>query len=158
MKFFVFLMFLLSFYCKMAKTAFAIATIQEVKYFASLRASETNVRSGPGHQYPVKFAFQNKNIPVLVVSEYDNWLEIQDYQNEKGWVSQSLITKKRHLMVINATQNVAMYKKNNHNSKILFMLENFVIGEYQKCQETMCLISINNKEGWVKKENLYGFD
>jgi len=140
------------------KTALATATIQEVKYFASLRGNETNVRSGPGHHYPIKFTFQNKNIPVLVVSEYDNWLEIQDYENEKGWVSQSLVTKKRHLMVINATQNVAMYKKNNINSKILFFLENFVIGEHKKCQETMCLISINNEEGWVKKENLYGFD
>ena len=155
MKFFVFLMLFFNFYNKIA---FANATIQEVKYFASLRASETNVRSGPGHEYPIKFTFQNKNIPVLVVSEYDNWLEIQDYQNEKGWVSQSLITKKRYLMVVNATQNIAMYKKHNPNSKILFMLENFVIGEYQKCHETMCLINVNNREGWVKKENLYGFD
>jgi SH3-like domain-containing protein len=155
MKFIIsFLIFSLSF----LTTVFAMPTIQEVKYFASLRSNETNVRSGPGHHYPIKFTFQNKNIPVLVVSEYDNWLEIQDYENEKGWVSQSLVTKKKHLMVVNVNQNIAMHKKNNINSKILFFLENFVIGEYKKCQETMCLISIDNKEGWVKKENLYGSD
>jgi SH3-like domain-containing protein len=135
----------------------APAKIQEVHYFASLRANETNVRSGPGHDYPIKFTFQDRDIPVLVVSEYDNWLEIEDYQQQKGWVSQSLVTKKQHLMVVNANSPIAMYKKDNINSRIIFFLQNFVIGEYKKCNQDMCLITINNKNGWVAKTNLYGW-
>ena len=73
--------------------------IQEVNYFSSLRAAETNVRSGPGQNYPIKFTFKLRGLPVRVISEYDNWNEIEDFEGQSGWVTQSLLTKKRTLLV-----------------------------------------------------------
>jgi len=137
---------------------FAAQQIQEVNYFASLRSNETNVRAGPGQNYPIKFTFKLREIPVRVISEYDNWLEIEDYEGQTGWVSQSLITKKRTLMVRTAKSFINMHGKNSDKSRIIFRLENNVVGDYIKCLEDWCGIKINNKKGWVQKSELFGAD
>ena len=154
MKKFLSIFFAIIFFCL---PSFASRTITEVNYFASLR-NETNVRSGPGQNYPIKFTFKLRGLPVRVISEYDNWNEIEDYEGQTGWVTQSLLTKKRTLMVRTTKSFVNMHSKNNEKSRIIFRLENNVIGDYLKCAEDWCGIKINNKTGWVQKGDLYGVD
>jgi SH3-like domain-containing protein len=134
----------------------AVQKIQETNYYSSLRASETNVRAGPGQNYPIKFTYKIKSIPVRVINEYDNWNEIEDYEKQTGWVNQSLLTKKRMLMVRTTKESVNMYNKSKEKSRILFRLKNNVIGEYIKCVDDWCAMKINNKKGWVKRAELYG--
>ena len=154
MKKFLSIFFAIIFFCL---PSFASRTITEVNYFASLR-NETNVRSGPGQNYPIKFTLKLRGLPVRVISEYDNWNEIEDYEGQTGWVTQSLLTKKRTLMVRTTKSFVNMHSKNNEKSRIIFRLENNVIGDYLKCAEDWCGIKINNKKGWVQKGDLYGVD
>jgi len=142
-----------SFFCN---SAFAAKQIQEVNYFASLRSNETNVRAGPGQNYPIKFSFKLRGIPVRVISEYDNWNEIEDYEGQSGWTMQSLVTKKRTVMVRTTKSFVNMHGKNNEKSRIIFHLENGVIGDYSKCIEDWCGIKVNGKKGWVQKVDLFG--
>ena len=136
----------------------ATQQIQEVNYFASLRSNETNIRSGPGANYPIKFTFKLRNLPVRIVSEYDNWCEIEDYEGSRGWVAQNLITKKRHLMTFSKKNIIDIHTKKNETSKVIFHLENYVIGEYLKCEETWCAMKINDEKGWVLSSDLYGVD
>jgi len=136
----------------------ATQQIQEVNYFASLRSNETNIRSGPGSNYPIKFTFKLRNLPVRIVSEYDNWCEIEDYEGSRGWVAQNLITKKRHLMTYSKKNIIDLRAKKNENSKVIFHLENYVIGEYLKCEGTWCALKINDEKGWVLSSDLYGVD
>ena len=136
----------------------ASRAITEVNYFASLRAAETNVRAGPGQNYPIKFTFKLRGLPVRVINEYDNWNEIEDYDGQTGWVTQSLLTKKRTLMVRTAKTFINMHSKNNEKSRIIFRLENNVIGDYLKCLDDWCGIKVNNKKGWVPKGELFGAD
>ena len=138
--------------------ASATQKIREVNYFSSLRSSETNVRAGPGQNYPVKPPHKLRGIPVRVISEYDNWNEIEDYEKQTGWVSQSLLTKKRTLMVYTSKDFVKMHIKNSEKSRVIFHLENQVIGDYLKCLEEWCGLKINGKKGWVQKVDLFGAD
>jgi SH3-like domain-containing protein len=130
--------------------------VEEVNYFASLRASETNVRAGPGSNYPIKFTYKLKGIPVRVISEYDNWSEIKDYEGQTGWVTQTLLTKKRTVMVRISKSFVDMHSKDTEKSRVIYHLENNVIGDYIKCDDGWCGVKIENKKGWVKKSNLWG--
>jgi SH3-like domain-containing protein len=155
---FLFFVFSLSIFFLFSQLAFSAQKIQEVNYFASLRAEETNVRSGPGQNYPIKFTFKLRGIPVRVISEYDNWNEIHDYEGQSGWVTQSLLTKKRTLMVKTSKSFINMHSKNNEKSRIIFRLENNVIGDYLKCVEDWCGIKITGKKGWVKDVDLFGGD
>ncbi len=139
-------------------SGFAAQKIQEVNYFASLRAAETNIRSGPGQNYPVKFTFKLKSLPVRVISEYDNWNEIEDFEGQTGWVTQSLLTKKRTLMIRTTKSFVNIYSKNSESSRVLLHLENSVIGDYLKCLGDWCGMKVGNKKGWVQKIDLFGAD
>lgn len=130
--------------------------IEEVNYLASLRAAETNVRSGPGQNYPVKFTFKMRAIPVRVVSEYDNWNEIEDFEGQSGWVTQSLLTKKRTLLVRITKQFTKMYAKPSEKSRTLLQLENNVVGDFLKCEGAWCAMKVEGKKGWVKKSDLFG--
>lgn len=142
-----------------SSSAFAAQKIQETNYYASFRANETNVRAGPGQNYPVKFTYKIKGVPVRVISEYDNWNEIEDYEKQTGWVSQSLLTKKRTAMVLIDRDFINMYSKPNAKSRVLFHLENFVIGDFLGCKEEgWCNIKIQGKKGWVKEDDIYGTD
>lgn len=139
-------------------SAFSAKQIEEVNYFSSLRSSETNVRSGPGQNYPIKYTFKLKGIPIRVVSEYDNWNEIEDYEGQKGWVTQTLITKRRTVMVFSKKKSVDMYTKNNEKSRTIFHIENFVIGDYISCIKEWCNVKFNDKKGWIKRSELYGVE
>ena len=141
------------------QTAFAAPKqIQEVNYFASLRANETNVRSGPGQNYPIKFTFKMRGIPVRVISEYDNWNEIEDFEGQSGWVTQSLLTKKRTLLVRITKSFSNMHSKPSEKSRVIYRLENNVVGDYLKCVDDWCGIKVENKKGWVQKADIFGDD
>jgi SH3-like domain-containing protein len=151
-------LFIFAFIFLFGAKSYAVEKIIEQNYFASLRSGETNIRSGPGQNYPIKFTFKIKAIPVKVISEYDNWNEVRDYQGQTGWVSQNLLTKKRTLMVRISEASINMYNKSSVKSKIIFKLENNVIGDYLGCADNWCEIKINGKKGWVEKSNLWGAD
>ena len=155
-KFLLRLIILTSFFFINFSTSFAAKKVKEVDYFASLRSGETNVRSGPGKNYQVKFTYKLSKIPVHVISEYDNWNEIEDYDGQTGWVSQSLLTKRKMLMVRTNKDFVNMHSKANEKSRIIFRLENKVIGNYIKCRNDWCALKVKNKKGWVKRSNLWG--
>ncbi len=140
----------------LSANSFAARQIEEKNYFASLRASETNVRAGPGQQYPIKFIFKARGVPVRVVSEYDNWNEIEDYEGQSGWVSQSLLTKKRTLMVQTTQASINMYSKRNEKSRVLYRLKNHVVGDYLNCQDDWCMIKVADRKGWVRKNLVFG--
>jgi SH3-like domain-containing protein len=83
---------------------------------------------------------------------------IEDYEKQTGWVSQSLLTKKRTLMVYTSKDFVKMHIKNSEKSRVIFHLENQVIGDYLKCSQEWCGLKINGKKGWVQKVDLFGAD
>ncbi len=130
----------------------------EQNYFASLRANETNVRAGPGSQYPIKFTFKIRSLPVKVISEYDNWSEIKDYEGDTGWVNQNLITKKRTVIIRTAKSFVNLYAKPAEKSKIFLRLENNVVGDFIKCDVEYCGIKVVGKKGWINKKEIWGVD
>jgi len=139
-----------------ASDVFADQVVIEQNYFASLRSAETNVRAGPGQHYPIKFTFKAKGVPVRVISEFDNWNEIEDYEGQTGWVSQNLLTKRRTLMVLTNKPTIDMHAKNNEKSRLIYHLENHVTGEFLKCVEDWCAIKVKDKKGWVKKSEVFG--
>ena len=126
-------------------------------YFVSLRSSKTNVRSGPSTIYPVKFTYKLRSIPLTVINEYDNWNEVRDYEGQTGWISKNLLSKNRTLMIRTNKKNISMHSKQNEKSRIIYKLENNVIGNFVKCSKEWCKIEIDDKLGWVKKRFIYGY-
>lgn len=134
----------------------AVALDSNIYYFISLRSDEVNLRSGPGNEYPIKCVYQIQDMPLKVLGEYENWYKTQDKDSEEGWINKNLATKRRNLIVLNGTQ--IMYKKDNIKSNPIFRLEENVVVKYNKCNSNWCKVSVNGKDGWVEKQNLWGYD
>lgn len=146
-KIFAIVIFLFSFNCYSA--------VSNNVFFVSLRSNEVNLRSGPGNEYPIKFVYQIKNIPLKVLGEYENWYRVQDKDGDEGWLNKNLTTKRRTLIVINGTQ--LMYKKNNTKSNPIFRLEENVIVKMDKCNNHWCKVEANNRTGWLESKNVWGY-
>ena len=59
----------------------------------SLKNTKVNVRLGPSKNYPIKFVYEKKYLPVIIIDEHYNWRKIKDYDNDTGWIHISQLSK-----------------------------------------------------------------
>ena len=123
----------------------------------SLRTEPVNVRSGPGTKYPIEWVYQQKGAPVEIISEYDTWREIKDWEGSVSWVHKTMLTGRRFVKVVSLGEN-NVFNSNNYNSKVIAKVEDGVVGEVKKCSKNneFCLIKFDTIEGWVPKKILFG--
>lgn len=135
--------------------AFA-ATGLPLPRFVSLRASEVNVRTGPGVRYPVDWIFHRHGLPVEIVAEFDTWRKIRDSQGTEGWVHQSLLSGKRALIVTGETRR--LFRKPDTAAAVTAMVEANVMGEILSCpaKSQWCRIGVGDFEGWMQRSDFWG--
>ena len=131
--------------------------LESKNYFASLRAGKVNVRAGPGTNYSIKYTFRKRGIPVRVISSYDNWNEIEDFEGDSGWINKNLLTKRRTIIVMTNKSFINLHLAPAEKSRILLRLENNVVAALIKCNDNWCGIKIDGQKGWVLKKDIYGF-
>src|SRR5262249_53561314 len=99
--------------------------------FASLRAHEANVRSGPRTRHPSEWVFRRKGMPVEIVAEFENYGKIRDWQGAGGWVHQSLLTGKRSFIM--PAKPASLHKTPAKAADVIAKLEPEVTGEIRSC-------------------------
>lgn len=122
--------------------------------FASLKSDETNVRTGPGLRYPIKWVLVRKDMPVEIVNEYDQWRKIKDVQGDEGWVHMAVLSGKRTAIV--QINNSTLTEKESETSKVLATMENGVLVNLKKCKADLCNAEVMGLEGYIPKINLWG--
>ena len=127
---------------------------QEEKNFLTLKSEIVNVRQGHSFDYPIKFIYRKKNLPVKIIDVWENFKKIQDYNNNQGWIHVSKLSKRK--AAINIKNNSIIFKKPTIFSKPLARLEKGRLVLVKKCKNLWCKISDENYTGWVKKEFLWG--
>ena len=61
--------------------------------FISIK-SKSNLRAGPGQQYPINWILKLKNMPVKVLEKNSSYTKIELYDGTKGWVWNATVSKK----------------------------------------------------------------
>lgn len=125
-----------------------------VPRFASMRSDDVNVRAGPGTRYPVEWVFQRKNMPVEVISEFDTWRRIRDWQGATGWVHQSMLTGKRTLVV--TAREAQLLRTPETGAPLVARLETSVQGEILNCKGAFCRIEVQKHRGWIDRKSIWG--
>ena len=54
-----------------------------------------NVRAGPSKEYPIKFIYKKKYLPVKILDKSETWRKIRDFENNSGWIHVSQLSKKK---------------------------------------------------------------
>lgn len=129
-----------------------------VPRFVNLKSDETNARVGPSMDYPVRFVFNRRGLPVRVVAETpDNvWRKVEDYEGETMWIHQSQLISSGTVLVTEG--NALMHARPTEGSEVRAALERGVLAETEKCDGAWCLVRVNGYRGWVAKSSLWGID
>ena len=123
----------------------------------SLRSSLINARTGPGSRYPIAWVYKQKGAPVEIISEFELWRKIKDWDGSESWVHKAMLSGRRFVKIINAGEN-NIYAKPEKDSRVSAKVEDGVVGEIEKCPEpqSMCLIKFDNVSGWMPRDALFG--
>src|SRR6266702_3841215 len=122
--------------------------------FASLKADEVNVRTGPGPRYPVDWVFKSRNMPVEIVAEYENWRKIRDWQGTSGWVRENLLTGKRGFVI--PAKPASLHKSPAPSAEVVAKLEPEVTGEIRSCAGDWCRVKVAGVSGWIERTAMWG--
>ena len=124
------------------------------EYFLTLRNDKVNLRQGPSFDYPIKLFYKKKFLPVLVQEKYENFRKIRDHENNTGWVHISQLSKKKAAIIIDDNQIV--FNSPSVYSKPSVILKKGRLCKIKKCKNNWCKVKVENFEGWVKKNSLWG--
>ena len=122
--------------------------------FLSLKNDEVNLRKGPSFEYPIKFTYKKKYLPIVIIDKSESWRQIKDFEKNSGWIHISQLSKKKS--AINTKNNSILYKKPSIYSKPIARLELGRLVLIKKCNLKWCKITSNKFKGWVKKNYLWG--
>jgi len=126
----------------------------EKDYFLTLKYNRVKVRQGPSFEYPVKFIYKKKYLPIKIIDDKDNFRKITDLKNNNGWIHVSQLSKKKS--AINIHNLSIIFKKPNIYSQPMAKLEKGKIVIVKKCKEDWCKIITNDYKGWIFKNYLWG--
>ena len=122
--------------------------------FASLRADKVNMRTGPGRRYPVSWVYLRRGLPVEVIGEYELWRKVRDADGDEGWIYRNLLSGKRTAMIVGGT---AIARDGpGEGFPAVFRAEAGVIGVLRECRARWCLLEVDDREGWIRRDRLFG--
>ncbi len=136
--------------------------------FASLRASEINVRVGPGQRYDVAWVYVRAGLPVEIVQEYDNWRKIRDFEGAEGWVHKNLLSGERTALITPwlSDDTEPLFARPSETASVRAYAGAMVLVNVDKCLGAWCEVSGSfvpkgatralNFGGWISQEKLWG--
>lgn len=122
--------------------------------YVSVKGDNVNVRTGAGTNYEVSMELF-KGYPLKVVSTQGEWLKIVDFENDSGWIHQSLVTDE-NTAIVNGNKNVNMRSEASTSSSVVATVDRGVVmtkletkGKWVKLKHSSGLI------GWIYKPLLW---
>jgi len=122
--------------------------------FLSLKNNEVNLRQGPSFEYPIKFIYKKKYLPVKILDESETWRKIRDFDNNSGWIHTSQLSKKKTAICLK--NNSVIYKKPTIFSKPIAKIEIGRLVFIKRCKVKWCKIASGGFRGWIYRNSLWG--
>lgn len=126
-----------------------------VPRFVSIRSDRVYARTGPGTRYPIQWIYQQKNLPVEIIQEFDTWRKIRDIDGEEGWIHQSLLSGKRYAM-LKLSQAEPLLRTKAVDARPVALAESRSLLEIRSCDQNWCDLSASGYTGWMPVESLWG--
>ena len=122
-------------------------------YFLMLKNEKVNVRYGPSFDYPIKFIYKKKFLPVEIIDKKENFRRIIDHKKNSGWVHISQLQKANSVVTLS---DINIFKKPSKFSKPIVKAKTGRLLLVRKCKKSWCKIETGNYSGWVEIRNLWG--
>ena len=144
----------ISFYIILITFSFMnILSAEENNYYLLLKNNKVNVRYGPGFDYPIKFVYKKKNLPIRVIDKKENFRRIIDFKNNSGWIHTSQLKKGEAFILL---EDQILFKKPTKYSKPILKIAKGRLLVVKKCKKIWCRVKTENYTGWIKNEKVWG--
>ena len=121
--------------------------------FLMLKNNKVNVRYGPSFDYPIKFIYKKKFLPVEIIDKKENFRRIIDHKKNSGWIHISQLQKVESAVTLN---DINIFKKPSKFSKPVVKAKTGRLLLVKKCEKSWCKIETGKYSGWVEVKNLWG--
>jgi len=132
----------------------SIQSIYAEEKFLSLKKNKTNVRYGPGLDYPIKYIYRKVNLPVKLIDKKDNMRRVIFLDNNSGWIHWSQL--KPSNAVISLGEKI-LFKKPSDFSEPIAKVQKGRLLVIKKCEDDWCNVLTDDYTGWVKIKNVWGY-
>ena len=122
--------------------------------YVSVVGDNVNVRTGAGTDYEVSMElFQG--YPLKVLETQGEWLKVVDFENDSGWIHQSLVSE-GNTVIVNGNKSVNMRAEPSTNATIVATVDRGVVmtkletqGKWTKLKHSTGLV------GWIYQPLLW---
>ena len=121
--------------------------------YASIKKDKAYARYNASFDAKIRYLYQRKGFPVLIINEHDNWKKIRDVDGLESWMHKSLLSNKKTFFN-KKKQNLIKYLEDEN--LVIAVINEGVSGKIIECKEIFCKVKINHFKGWLKKEYIWG--
>ena len=126
---------------------------EQNNYFLMLKNKKVNVRYGPSLDYPIKFIYKKKYLPVEIIDKKENFRRIIDHKKNSGWIHISQLKKSSAIIVL---EDKLLFKKASKFSKPIVKLKKGRLVKIKKCIAAWCKVKADKYLGWIDTNNVWG--
>ena len=131
----------------------SIQSINAEEEFLSLKKNNTNVRYGPGLDYPIKYIYRKVNLPVKLIDIKENMRRVVFLDNNSGWIHRSQLKPSNSIITL---KEKILFKNPSDFSKPVARLDKGRLLVIKRCENSWCNIKTDDYTGWVKTKNIWG--
>lgn len=122
---------------------FILPAVAFAEQIVSVKKDNVNVRTGPGTNFPVYMELF-KGYPLKVLQKKGDWLQISDFENDKGWIYSKLVTSGSTVMA-NGKKTINMRTKASTDAAIVATVDRGVV-----------LTKLSTQGKWTKVKHSQG--
>ena len=134
---------------------FFITSSNAGEIFVSLKKNKVNVRYGPSFESDIKYVYKKINLPLKQIDKKENFRRIIDLKNNSGWIHVSQLKKSNSVI---ATQDKILFKRPTVFAKPIAQIKEGRLLILKYCEKQWCKITSKNYEGWIKTNDIWGFN
>jgi len=130
------------------------AAEEKLPHFAALRATEVNLRTGPGERYPIAWVYHRKGLPVEVTARFDVWRKVRDSDGTEGWVHERMLSAERSIVVRGNEQTLRADPA--PGAQPVARAEPGVVARLLECRAAWCRVETQGITGWLPESDVWG--
>ena len=121
--------------------------------YVMLKNNKVNVRYGPSFDYPIKYIYLKKNLPIKVIDKKENFRRIIDHKQNSGWIHTSQLKKSASVIL---TKKQLIFNKPSNFSEPIAVAEIGKLFLITKCKNNWCKTKSDNISGWILLDDYWG--
>lgn len=121
----------------------------------SIKGSIVNMRSGPGTNTEVLWELE-RGYPLQVLKRKGSWMQVRDFENDKGWVATALTNRVPHHIVKARVANIRSGPSTR--TRIVGKAERYDLMRTRGAKPGWVRVEgKDGSKGWISKKLLWGW-